>query len=389
MWGVHPVEQSGVLDVTIQCQLNMATRNLQEVSTNISPASLGQKGACHRGVLNPTTTPPAQHQYENITPTKVFSSCEYANDGNLSNSFTTPVARSAFQPVNANVRLTQTGNVNVSNSMWNNFPEHQYASPFLNDSGYGSPGVLNSAKDIIYSNQPCESTEKFIGNSGFDQYGVNFNSFGCEQQVSASCTFRNSFGTTFPPVPANNRVPCASEYANQTSSSNAFIDDDMKIAMKEKSVTQRIYSLKTNGYDSVEDVEEFYQSQTTLIDIERHNVLRQMAYDRTSSESINGYYNRKLLSVLESVEQKLSGIEQRKSKCGKQSQKRSRLLPKAAVKILEEWYQENLSNPYPSREVTLSMASEGGISVEQIRKWFANKRNRSRNSKLKACDANE
>ena len=400
MWSCNSVEQTGVLDVTIQCQLNMATRNLQEISTNITPAPSGPKACGNLSVYSSAASPPADSHYENITPTKTFSSCEYATEGSDTSLFVTPTTRSAFQPVNPNVRLSQNMNCNsnLSNSFWNKFTDQrllqQNTGQFLNDSGYGSPG-LSGAKDFIYSPQSssdfnsCDLVDKLNQTPGFDQQGLIFNSFGCEQQISASCSFRNSFGTTFS-IPTNNTVPSASEFAKQTSSSNAFLDDDMKIAMKEKTVTQRIYALKTSGYESAQEVEDFYQSQTTLIDIERHNILRQMAYDKISSESINGYYNRKLLSLLESVEQKLSDIEQRKSKCGnKQSQKKSRLLPKAAVKILEEWYQENLSNPYPSREVTLSMASEGGITVEQIRKWFANKRNRSRNSKLKACDADE
>ena len=404
MWSGHSSDQTGVLDVTIQCQLNMATNNLKQIATNIAPAATGgAKFRCHSG------SPPMQGQmrnsncynssasvnvqgstqpyYENITPTKTFSSCEYASDGNVTNVFVTPTGRSAFQPVNPNVRLGQTVNSKSgnANSPWNKFVDGQ---KLLNDSGYGSPGL-----DFHYSHQFPDFNEQSdfreIPNQtiAFDQQGIILNSVACEQQLSASCTFRNSFGTTFS-IPAENRPQDVTTFAKQTSTGDAFFDDDMKIAMKEKDVTQRLYVLKTKGYESAQEVEDFYQSQTTMIDIERHNILRQMAYDKTSSESINGYYNRKLLSVLESVEQKISEIEQNKSKA-KQSQKRSRLLPKAAVKILESWYQDNLSNPYPSREVTLTMAAEGGITVEQIRKWFANKRNRSRNSKLKASDAVE
>ena len=391
MWSGQLNNQSGVLDVTIQCQLN--TRNLPKISTNITPASAG---SCVRGFASPTSTETersnpnclnssgslsAQRRtssyYENVTPPKSFSSCEFAADGNFTNVFMTPTNRTSFQS-SPSVKQGQYVNCtpNYTHSTWNTYPnQQQNASQFLNDSGYGSPGLIGANGGFLLdSNTTSDCVPQ----------NVILNSMECEQQFSASCSFRNSFGTTFT-IPGNNVVQ-NSTYASQNSSENDSFDDDMKIAMKEKDVTQRIFSLKSKGYESAQEVEEFYQQQTTIIDIERHNILRQMAYDKISSASINGYYNRKLLSILENVDEKLFELEKRKIK-SKQSQKKSRLLPKAAVKILESWYQENLSNPYPSREVTLSMAAEGGITVEQIRKWFANKRNRSRNSKLKACDA--
>lgn len=409
MWSGQLNNQSGVLDVTIQCQLNMATRNLQEVATNISPAATGPKVAS----MSPPVSTDAQHYntncsmapdtvnqhrtaesyYENITPTKAFSSCEYASDAGFTNVFMTPTTRSAFQPVHSSVKLGQNGHgtPDFTPCVWNNFQcQQQNMNQVLNDSGYGSPGFLNSSDVARSSYSNISSNNRYLCDSnqtsGHQPQNIILNSVGYEQQLSASCSFRGSFGPMVS-IPGNN-VFHNSTSATQNSSDSDLLDADMKIAMKEKDVTQRIFALKSKGYESAQAVEDFYHQQMTLIDFERHNILRQMAYDKTSSESINCYYNRKLLSILENVDQKLSELENSKNKKN-QSQKKSRLLPKAAVKILESWYQENLSNPYPSREVTLTMASEGGITVEQIRKWFANKRNRSRNSKLKACDANE
>ena len=385
MWAGQLNNQSGVLDVTIQCQLNMATRNLQEMTTSIIPASVGSN---FRGFASPVTEEVRSNtncvnssgninaqrktlNYENISPTKSFPSCEFATDGDFTNVFMTPPTRTPFQQTSS-VKQGQNVNCtpNYNHSSWNYYPtQQQNTAQFLNDSGYGSPGLTGSTAGFLGSNTKPECVPE----------NVILNSVECEQQFTASCAFRNSFGTTFS-IPGNNVVQ------SSPSPDSGSFDDDMKIAMKEKDVTHRIFSLKSKGYESAQEVEEFYQQQTRLIDIERHNILRQMSYDKMSSASINGYYNRKLLSILESVDEKLSELEKRKIK-SKQSQKKSRLLPKAAVKILESWYQDNLSNPYPSREVTLSMAAEGGITVEQIRKWFANKRNRSRNSKLKASDA--
>ena len=391
MWAGQLNNQSGVLDVTIQCQLNMATRSLQEMSTNIAPVSVGSS---FRGFASPGTEVArsdtdcgnssgninAQRKttnYENISPIKSFPSCEFATDADFTNVFLTPTTNRPPFLQNSGVKHGQNVNStpNYAQPTWNYPNQLQNTNQFLNDSGYGSPGLSGSSSGYFLGSTPDSVPQNVIQNS-----------VECEQQFSASCAFRNSFGTTFS-IPGNNVVQSSPRAPTNSSDSGSYVyDDDMKIAMKEKDVTHRIFSLKTKGYESALEVEEFYHRQTRLIDAERHNILRQMSYDKMSSASINSYYNRKLLSVLESVDEKLSELEKRKIK-SKQSQKKSRLLPKNAVKILESWYQDNLSNPYPSREVTLSMASEGGITVEQIRKWFANKRNRSRNSKLKASDA--
>ena len=48
-----------------------------------------------------------------------------------------------------------------------------------------------------------------------------------------------------------------------------------------------------------------------------------------------------------------------------------------AIKIMEHWYKENATNPYPKRKVMETMAQQGGITFSQVNKWFCNKRQRS------------
>ena len=60
-------------------------------------------------------------------------------------------------------------------------------------------------------------------------------------------------------------------------------------------------------------------------------------------------------------------------------------LPDIAVSIMTSWYQANREHPYPSYAASEVIASRGGnISVEQVKKWFANKRMRNRNTKTLA-----
>ncbi|XP_050401051.1 uncharacterized protein LOC126817921 [Patella vulgata] len=57
------------------------------------------------------------------------------------------------------------------------------------------------------------------------------------------------------------------------------------------------------------------------------------------------------------------------------------ILSKHAIRRMEAWYTEHLEHPYPSSSVVSELARVGGITMGQVKKWFANKRNRSKNTK--------
>ena len=52
-----------------------------------------------------------------------------------------------------------------------------------------------------------------------------------------------------------------------------------------------------------------------------------------------------------------------------------------AHRIMNNWYERNKEHPYPSYETAEVIAKAGGITVEQVKKWFANKRLRLGNTK--------
>ncbi|XP_053384901.1 uncharacterized protein LOC128550258 [Mercenaria mercenaria] len=356
-------EQSNVLDVTIQCQFNVATKNVREFSTTYSapPQQTTNNAFPATCVRRPHTTGTMnQCRLDNITPTKPSYQCEFqahqryfgdsvpfeSSCGLISEQLSPNVAQHVYS---ASVGYNSSGT--------------GYFSSCMNDSGYGSPlAQLGHEKNSAFT--PCVELSRQT-ESGSPVF----------ESVKHTSTRSDMFNQS------ENELRSPMHSGEETC--------ETKIAMRERDVMQRLFSLRYVDSKAADDIEKYYQSQTTVIDLERHNVLCQMAYDKVSSDSINKYYNLKLLSLLECVEGKLSACESKKckgTKCKTNTDGKSRLLPKHAVKVMQTWYEENLENPYPSREVTLSMASEGGVTVEQIRKWFANKRNRSRNNKLKACD---
>ena len=52
-----------------------------------------------------------------------------------------------------------------------------------------------------------------------------------------------------------------------------------------------------------------------------------------------------------------------------------------AVRVMQSWYDRNAEHPYPSHDTCTVMAQAGGITVEQVKKWFANKRLRNGQTK--------
>ncbi len=52
-----------------------------------------------------------------------------------------------------------------------------------------------------------------------------------------------------------------------------------------------------------------------------------------------------------------------------------------AVRIMSNWYERNSEHPYPSYAAAEVMGKAGNITVEQVKKWFANRRRRQGDTK--------
>lgn len=180
----------------------------------------------------------------------------------------------------------------------------------------------------------------------------------------------------------------SSAKCSKTSSVNNSVQLSSHVKKQEKKMKKILQDLlKTNPTKSSQLLD-YYRYHFSLIE------------QKASSEVKSGYYNIvspsqseldfQVLQLIQHVHQQLGilGLQHgdvtsinRKTSLTAEIRK-TRLLPKRSVKILDTWFEDNLSNPYPSRDQTLHLAMDCELSVEQIRKWFANKRNRSRNNKL-------
>jgi hypothetical protein len=58
-------------------------------------------------------------------------------------------------------------------------------------------------------------------------------------------------------------------------------------------------------------------------------------------------------------------------------------LPDVALDLMNEWFDDHISNPYPQQIEKERLAQLGGITIKQVTAWFSNRRNRSQNTKPK------
>ena len=67
----------------------------------------------------------------------------------------------------------------------------------------------------------------------------------------------------------------------------------------------------------------------------------------------------------------------------KMRKKRRRIakLSEVASRILSSWYERHLEHPYPDHVALQVLSETGGVTVEQVQKWFSNRRMRDKNTK--------
>lgn len=160
------------------------------------------------------------------------------------------------------------------------------------------------------------------------------------------------------------------------------------VRKQEKYMMKKLKELEKTDVEKSRQLMEFYQYQITFTEKQHKERLESgvpCSLDSPSGvEDLEGRFLQVIGQVLERIQVIQDDCHARlegglDSCCGEA--RKTRLLPKRSVKILDGWFTENLSNPYPSRDQTIRLALDCGLTVEQVRKWFANKRNRSRNNR--------
>lgn len=167
------------------------------------------------------------------------------------------------------------------------------------------------------------------------------------------------------------------------------------LLVEEATLQAEFQQLAPLGNPKVTQLEKFFNTQNAEILTQRSDAVSNLRMSHLSHgkfeyelRCINRYYDShqrhltwrvsaslKLLKEALPAEMAQLGGTTKKSK--------SRLLNPNAISIMTTWYESHIEHPYPTDEEKHNMAVQGGIGVTQVKAWFANKRNRTLNTKPK------
>lgn len=152
---------------------------------------------------------------------------------------------------------------------------------------------------------------------------------------------------------------------------------------REQQLKQRFDRLQLHNPTGVKQLADFYRFQAATIETERFRHLHSSNYPNHYKTSLNNHYDSQLHQIMDRVERSLQLLEtsSRQEPPLPPSIKQRPLLSKKAVRLMEDWYEQHLEHPYPSNTVINQIADKGNVQIEQVKKWFANKRNRNHNTR--------
>lgn len=152
---------------------------------------------------------------------------------------------------------------------------------------------------------------------------------------------------------------------------------------REQDIRRRFQTLHMDHPQDVQQLSEFYMYQMATIETERLNTTKPPCLP-DHALALNQHYDHQLNQVMDRVEQSIRLLEDARNqpiRPIRPIRKQRASFPKKAILIMEDWYEKNVSHPYPDSITVELIAIQGGITGEQVKKWFGNKRNRSNNTR--------
>ena len=169
------------------------------------------------------------------------------------------------------------------------------------------------------------------------------------------------------------------------------VEQEENIFVRERKLHDRFNDLQAANPDEVRNLSSIFRYQTAMIETERFRTLHESQYPREYKASVNQFYDKKIHKVIDRVEQSVILLENtnRENASKKMVVKPRPHLNREAVQLMENWYRTNMEHPYPTNTTIELLANNGNISTDQVKKWFANKRNRSQNTRTLTEIANK
>ncbi|XP_071079254.1 uncharacterized protein [Haliotis cracherodii] len=272
-----------------------------------------------------------------------------------------------------------------------------------------SPCLL---EDDIFTFETCDRSEIQILDSTQD----------CDITAGVSeSEFQDSLNALFKTIeehcdePDNTSIPASTE---STVAVNPLLDEDLRGALvseckqtnfpsmlfqsmlpgnqlplttRECELLKRFHHLERFYADQVRELSTLFRFHASSIEMKRMEVMADTSLTCHYRDWLSRHFDTQIHQVIDRVEKSLSLLEEKEKKSMEIQMnihvpgvKRRPPLSKRAVQLMEGWYQSNLHHPYPSAIVYESLAVAGNVTVEQVKKWFGNKRNRNSNTRTRS-----
>ena len=197
-------------------------------------------------------------------------------------------------------------------------------------------------------------------------------------------------------------------FSNSDTSSDA--SDAAPVSVRVGVLQMHFMMQSTKSKTRVIELQQFYRLQAAQLESDRYAALCHTQPTPWLLPNINSFYDQQHHALIDRIEKSLHllespGTTKRKAETQvinispidqhspsisppsggshvvRTSTRTSPVLNAVAVRIMTNWYERNKEHPYPSYATAEVIGKAGDVSVEQVKKWFANRRMRGRNTK--------
>jgi hypothetical protein len=165
-----------------------------------------------------------------------------------------------------------------------------------------------------------------------------------------------------------------------------------ELSIAKSALTIRLMTLEQQTGEVATNLHNFYKFQMSQFESERYYDLYTT---QTSKVLINTHYDNLQHEVIDRITKSVNLLEskmllqnreqkrKREEENATSTKKRRPVFSCHALTILNEWYNTNINNPYPTPESVQVLSHAAEISPDQIKKWLSNKRARNNNTTKK------
>ncbi|KAH3775122.1 uncharacterized protein LOC127845684 [Dreissena polymorpha] len=165
------------------------------------------------------------------------------------------------------------------------------------------------------------------------------------------------------------------------------------VAIQEANLMSDFQQVMPSGNQKVVELHEFYNKQCSSIENERNEAIQDLKENNMLSVSqyqrelnrIHVHHDQQRMHLTNRVTASLEllKISMPSNREVSSSKVKGRQLSSRGIEVMTDWYEKHIDHPYPTDEEKQALANLGGLSLSQVKAWFANKRNRTNNTKPK------